>query len=65
MRSIGKYMITRARCGETPAKARKPRMGSLIVLGVTLTAFMIWSGLLLFSIPGAVGAVVSALTGPG
>lgn len=59
MRSIEKFMISGTRSAGTPAKERRPRTGFLVLMVIALTAFMIWSELLLFSIPGALDAAVS------
>lgn len=61
MKSIETFMTTQTRFTETSANERSFGNGLLVFLVVMLTGFVIWSGLLLFSIPGALDAVALAL----
>ena len=54
-------MITPTHAAGTPAKSGDP--GFLVVMVVILTGLVIWSGLLLFSVPGALDAVARQVSG--
>jgi hypothetical protein len=64
MKSIGNIIVSETSFAETRAKKRRLNAEISAVAVVILTGLMIWTGLLLFSVPGALDAVAAVVASP-
>jgi hypothetical protein len=64
MKSIENVIVSEAGSAETRAKKRRLDGEVSVVAVVILTGLMIWTGLLLFSVPGALDAVAAVVASP-
>jgi hypothetical protein len=64
MKSVDSSMIIAAQPAEIPEKKRRPDAEFSVVAVVILTGLMLWTGLLLFSVPGVLDAVAVVLAIP-
>lgn len=63
MKSIENVIVSETSSAETRPKRRLDAEISAVVI-VILTGLMIWTGLLLFSVPGALDAVAAVVASP-